>query len=95
MFEWLPGEAKSAPLEVFQQGLASHLAGMPWKEFLHRVKKQKILSHPQDSGVLFVIAWSRGKIIEMPVNYLLSGRGEQAWRSLKIMMQTFRILLSH
>lgn len=62
MFEWLPGEVKSAPLEVFQQGLASHLAGMPWKEFLHRVKKGKILSHPQDSGVLFVIAWSRGKI---------------------------------
>ena len=57
----LPGEVKSVPLEVFQQGLVSHLAGMLWKEFLHRVRKGKILSHPQESNVLFVTARSRGK----------------------------------
>lgn len=71
MFEWLPGEVE-CPMEVFQQGLVSHLAGMPWKKFLHRVRRGKILSHPQDSSILFVIAGPEARIIEMPVNYLLS-----------------------
>lgn len=61
-FEWLPGEVKSAPLEVFQQGLVSHLAGILWKESLHRVRKGEILSNPQDSSACFAIARSRDKI---------------------------------
>lgn len=48
MFEWLPGEIVSAPqLEVFQKGLSSHLIGVLWKEFLHRVRERKLLSTPR------------------------------------------------
>ena len=37
----------SAPqLEVFQKGLGSHLMGVLWKEFLHRVRERKLLFTP-------------------------------------------------
>lgn len=46
--EWLPGEIVGAPqLEVFQKGLSSHLIGVLWKEFLHRVRERKLLSTPR------------------------------------------------
>lgn len=35
----------ASQLEVFRKGLGSHLAGMLWKEFLHRVRERKLLSH--------------------------------------------------
>lgn len=46
MLERLLGELVSA-LEVFQQGLSSRLAGMLWREFLHRVREGKIPFCPQ------------------------------------------------
>lgn len=85
MFECLPGELLSAlKLEVFQQGLSSHLAGMLWKESLHRVREGKIPSCPQDSSVLFMIIRSRGKICRDACELLAFMEGGLGMGGLKI-----------